>query len=382
MAAWDTTAPTIGSATALAAGNAYLDITFSDGVYGANDGVTALTASKLALTFTQNGGGASNVTISSVKQANGAAEGSCFALAGGATIVRVFLTITGTPSGVETIEIKPASGTSLYDRAGNACAADQTTGVKTLRDRAAPAVRSILRQTPFAAWTAGTEVVYRVTFTESVTGVDKDDFSLTTVQGDASGTIASVSAVSGTAYDVTVNTLSGAGRLRPDLKGSDTGIADATANAIAAVSRGADLPALARRRPSRGTRHREAARPTRRHELVPVAVRGTARWPARRRRRRGRQHAHVAISTDGLAFSLGTAAPLSSGNAMGSARAGRRRRLGVLSGEEPVAAAVGTMHTLVLARRHGSLVGLEPAGRARWAAASRVPLQGSRPVGV
>jgi len=78
---------------------------------GANDGVTALTASKLALTFTQNGGGASNVTISSVKQANGAAEESCFALAGGATIVRVFLTITGTPSGVETIEIKPASGT-------------------------------------------------------------------------------------------------------------------------------------------------------------------------------------------------------------------------------------------------------------------------------
>lgn len=131
VAAWDTTSPTITAGT-LAATNAYLDVTFSEGVYGASDGATALTAAKLALTFTQNGGTATNAAISSVKQNDNTVEGSASALAGGETTVRVFLTVMGTPSGVETIEVKPADATSIYDKAGNAVSALQTTGVKTL----------------------------------------------------------------------------------------------------------------------------------------------------------------------------------------------------------------------------------------------------------
>jgi hypothetical protein len=66
-------------------------------------------------------------------------------LTGGETTVRVFLTVTGTPSGVETIEIKPADGASIYDRAGNAVSASETTGVKTLNDKLAPTMVSAVR---------------------------------------------------------------------------------------------------------------------------------------------------------------------------------------------------------------------------------------------
>ncbi len=48
---------------------------------------------------------------------------------------RAFLKLTGTPHGVETIEIKPANGTAIYDKAGNTLGNIQTTGVKTLKDK-------------------------------------------------------------------------------------------------------------------------------------------------------------------------------------------------------------------------------------------------------
>lgn len=129
----DTTSPTITSGScAVAADNTYIDIVFSEGVYGAADGATALTAGKLALTFTQNGGTATNTVISSVKKTDGTA------LTGGESTVRVFLTVTGTPNGLETIEIKPANSTSIYDLTGNAILATQTSGEKSLMDLAAP----------------------------------------------------------------------------------------------------------------------------------------------------------------------------------------------------------------------------------------------------
>ncbi len=140
IAAWDTTSPTItsGSCT-LAASNAYIDVVFSEGVYGAADGTTALTAAKLALTFTQNGGTATNAVISSIKKNDSITEGSASALTGGESTVRIFLTVTGTPNGLETIEIKPATATSVYDLAGNAVLNTQTTGSKTLNDKRPPA---------------------------------------------------------------------------------------------------------------------------------------------------------------------------------------------------------------------------------------------------
>jgi len=71
-------------------------------------------------------------------------------------------------------------------------------------------------------------ITYRVTFDESASNVSTDDFQLTPT-GSASGTIASVSASSGTTIDVTVNSIAGDGTLRLDLK-SNTNIVDGAGN--------------------------------------------------------------------------------------------------------------------------------------------------------
>jgi glycerate-2-kinase len=84
------------------------------------------------LIFLANAGTATNAVISSVKKNDNTVETSASALAGGETTIRVFLTVTGNPSGVETIEIKPVDGNSIYDVAGNAVAVTETTGIKTL----------------------------------------------------------------------------------------------------------------------------------------------------------------------------------------------------------------------------------------------------------
>ncbi len=129
----DGIAPTIGTVT-LADDNSYIDLTFSEGVYGAGDGTTALAVSDLEPVFTRNGGDATGVNISSVKKTDDTA------LAGGETTIRVFINITGTPSGVETVAIKPADGASIYDAAGNAMAAGQASAEVLLGDRILPTV--------------------------------------------------------------------------------------------------------------------------------------------------------------------------------------------------------------------------------------------------
>jgi len=128
------------------------------------------------------------------------------------------------------------NGGTIKDGAGNDAATTSlgfgsTTGV--LVDAVAPTVSSINRQTPSGATTNATSVIYRATFSEAVTGVDTSDFTLTAT-GSASGTIASISSVSGSVYDITVNTITGDGTLRLDLNNSGTGIADTPGNAIAA----------------------------------------------------------------------------------------------------------------------------------------------------
>ena len=88
----------------------------------------------------------------------------------------------------------------------------------------APGITSIERAASASATVpaAASSVVYTVTFSQAVTGVDAGDFTLTPT-GNASGTIASVSG-SGDSYTVTVTGLSGDGTLRLDLNGSGTGI--------------------------------------------------------------------------------------------------------------------------------------------------------------
>jgi len=138
----DGVVPTIYSA-AVASNNSYIDITMSEAVYNANAGSGALEATDFTLTFVQNSGNATAASISSVKQNDSATEGSATALAGGEIVIRAFLSFTGTPSGVETITITPVNAASIYDVAGNAMAASQTTGAKTANDQLLPTITSV-----------------------------------------------------------------------------------------------------------------------------------------------------------------------------------------------------------------------------------------------
>lgn len=119
----------------LAADNSYIDVAFSEGVFGDSLGTVPVEPPDFNLIFTQNGGNATNVTISSVNNTSGGA------LTGGESIIRVYMSITETPSGVETIEVKPQDS-SIYNIDGDAAAITETTGIKILNDQLAPAVQT------------------------------------------------------------------------------------------------------------------------------------------------------------------------------------------------------------------------------------------------
>ncbi len=135
--------------------------------------------------------------------------------------------ITGTPitlnssfAGLDAIAIAPDNGEMALQ-----IYSITYTGIT---DNTPPTVSSIARFD--SATTNAANLRYTVTFSEAVTGVTSDDFTVT-----ASGvTGASVTSVtgSGATYSVTVGTGSGDGTLRLDLKSSGTGIADAFSNAI------------------------------------------------------------------------------------------------------------------------------------------------------
>ncbi len=125
-----------------------------------------------------------------------------------------------------------ASGTGITDLAGNAISGGYTTGQTYTIYITPPTVKSINRQSPPGSTTNATSVTFKVTFSESVNGVDATDFTTTVVSGTLSATVASVTAVSSSIYSVTVNFISGDGVLRLDLNASGTGITDLAGNAI------------------------------------------------------------------------------------------------------------------------------------------------------
>ncbi|MCS6153776.1 DUF4347 domain-containing protein [Shewanella baltica] len=135
------------------------------------------------------------------------------------------------------IGVLSANGGTLRDSVSNdANLTLNSVGVTTsvLVDAAAPSVTSIAPSGSPAANAASMD--FAVTFDESVNNISTDDFALVTT-GTAAGTIASVSAVSGSTVNVTINAISGTGTLKLNLNGS-TNIDDAAGNGIAAYSSG------------------------------------------------------------------------------------------------------------------------------------------------
>eukprot|EP01030_Chromulinospumella_sphaerica_P009562 gene9562-9372_t len=116
---------------------------------------------------------------------------------------------------------------SATDAAGNVSYLAQTMTVQDI-----PQVTSIVRagSASDTVASAASSVDYTVTFSESVTGVDITDFMLT-ASGNASGTISAISG-SGSTYTVTVNSLSGDGTLRLDLKSTGTSIQNGSSVAV------------------------------------------------------------------------------------------------------------------------------------------------------
>ncbi|RSZ58697.1 DUF4347 domain-containing protein [Massilia atriviolacea] len=122
------------------------------------------------------------------------------------------------------------NGGTLKDAAGNNASltlnnVGALSGV--LVNAAAPEVSSITLVD--AATTNQASVGYTVVFSTSVNNVDIGDFVLS---GSASGNVASVTG-SGSTYTVTVDSVTGNGSLRLDLKSAGTGIVDGASNPIA-----------------------------------------------------------------------------------------------------------------------------------------------------
>jgi rhamnogalacturonan endolyase len=131
----------------------------------------------------------------------------------------------------------PAGTNNFYATATNAAGTSPSSAIFTLNIQGTPRI-TIVRFNPLTGTisTGVSSVVFRVTFRDNVSGVTTNAFAATTT-GTAAGTVASVSASSGMIFDVTVNSLSGSGTLRLDLKPIN-GIIDSNGNPEAGYTAG------------------------------------------------------------------------------------------------------------------------------------------------
>ena len=121
---------------------------------------------------------------------------------------------------------------TAQDNAGNATTTGDTTNAAV--DNIAPFVSSIaVNGSPGSG---ATSMAFTVSFSESVANVSTDDFMLVGT-GSASGSIASVSASSGSTVNVNIAGISGTGTLKVNLNGG-TNIIDGVGNSIPAYNGG------------------------------------------------------------------------------------------------------------------------------------------------
>ena len=129
-------------------------------------------------------------------------NGSVSGLTGSGTDYQVTVRPTNGTGGVVTVDL--AAGVA-QDAAGNANPA--ATQFSVAYDFARPDVDSVVRTTPASAVTNADSLVFTVTFTEPVTGVDAADFEIR--DSDAlvptTGSVSAVNPVSATVYEVTVS---------------------------------------------------------------------------------------------------------------------------------------------------------------------------------
>jgi autotransporter-associated beta strand protein len=166
-----------------------------------------------------NGTSAANAVITVTRVGTGVI-GTATATAGGTWSFSYIATTL--PAGVSTFTATASTGGS---------SSPASPAFLVTIDTTRPVISSLRRLNPATAATTVSTLVYRVTFSESVSGVDLADFSLTLASG-VTASLSSLSPVSPTVYDVTVIGAAGDGTVRLDLKSSGTGIVDVAGNAI------------------------------------------------------------------------------------------------------------------------------------------------------
>ncbi|MBK5012939.1 DUF4347 domain-containing protein [Pseudomonas sp. S60] len=154
----------------------------------------------------------------------------------GTTALTFRLTVTSGMAGNSTFAVAPqidTNGGSLSDERGN----QANTGLNNvgdtrgiLVDAKAPRPIGIVLDGPVQP--TDTTVSFTLTFDEAVSGVDADDFSVLGT-GSASGVVQSVQQVDGRTYRILVGGLRGQGALALSLNALNSGIQDASGNALA-----------------------------------------------------------------------------------------------------------------------------------------------------
>ena len=135
----DQTKPVIGGIN-FAADNSYADINFSVPVYANNNGTGALELSDFIIEFNQSSGTATAASMTSIKKNDSANEANATSLTGGESVVRIFISITGIPNGMEELTIKPKNASSIFDLSGNSADNNVASISSKFQDRFSPTI--------------------------------------------------------------------------------------------------------------------------------------------------------------------------------------------------------------------------------------------------
>lgn len=234
--------------------------TIKDGL--GNDAVVTGVATDLNLVIDTTAPAVSSINTSNANPGNASSEtftvtfsegvagvdASDFTVVTGGSVADTGIVVTPVSGSVYTVTVNGvtgngtlglklnASGTGIADLAGNAIAGGFTGQTYTI-DHTAPTVTSIaaLGGSPNHA---GSEQ-FKVTFSESVSGLTAADFTLTTTNtpgGTALATtgISQISSTDGKTYVVTVGGVTGDGTLRLDFNSGSSNVTDAAGNAVSA----------------------------------------------------------------------------------------------------------------------------------------------------
>ena len=112
--------------------NEYLDIIFTNGIYGDSQQLQTIQIDDIQILFISNNGNASTANI------NGLSNNTGNSLIGGENIIRIQLEFDALPSGVETIRIMPSGEDRIFNSYGVLVPQSENTGNIFLNDQLPP----------------------------------------------------------------------------------------------------------------------------------------------------------------------------------------------------------------------------------------------------